>query len=600
LKSYQKQWEWGDILRRSFYIPLLILVFFLIIPQASLGVTAGAADDAADGGERIISFHSNITVLRDASMIVEENIKVHCANIEINHGIYRDFPTRYQDLIGNQVSVDFRVRRVLKNGVNEPYSIENRSNGKRIKIGSPKIELKPGDYEYTIVYETDRQLGFFQDHDELYWNVTGNGWIFPIGQVKAIIRLPGDIPADKMVLEGYTGPYGSEEKDFTTSKVDGLATFRSTRVLGFKEGLTIVVSWPKGYVTPPDRIQLLGYLLKDNLTLLVALLGIMILMIYYLYYWGKVGKDPKPGTVIPLYYPPENLSPAAIRFIKQMGSDNKGFTAAVIDMAVKGAVLIRKENKDYTLERKESARDTLTPEETQIFNHLLKHKDRITLDNDNHSEFQSAITHFGNSLTDGFQKENFSKNLGYFGLGILISVIALTPGVIQMFKYETANWILIGLATVYVVINIIFIILLKAYTLKGRKLMDQIEGFKMYLSVAEKERLNLLNPPNETPELFEKYLPYALALDVEQHWAQKFAGVLARAGEGGEPYTPLWYVGAFQHGFIPGDFAHSLGSSFSSAISSAATPPGSSSGSSSGGGGGFSGGGGGGGGGGGW
>jgi hypothetical protein len=603
LKSYQKQWKWGDILRRSFYIPLLILALFLIIPQASLGATAGVAgaDDATDEGERIISFHSNITVRRDASMMVEENIKVHCANIEINHGIYRDFPTQYQDLLGNQVSVDFRVRRVLKNGANEPYSIKNLSNGKRIYIGSPKIELKLGDYEYTIVYETDRQLGFFQDHDELYWNVTGNGWIFPIENAMATVKLPDDVPQNKIVLEGYTGPYGSTQKDFTASNNDGLVIFKTTNILGLKEGLTIVVSWPKGYVTPPSSAKLLGYFFKDNWTVLEALLGLILLLVYYLYSWGKVGRDPKPGTIIPLYTPPGNLSPAAVRFIKEMGSDNKGFTAAVINMAIKGAVLIRQEQKEYTLEKKEIGDGILTPEETQIYKHLLKHKDQIILDNANYSEFQSARAHFGNSLDDGFRKENFSKNLGYFGLGILVSVIALIPGVIHMFRYETVNWALIGLIVVYLVVNIIFKILLKAYTVNGRKLMDQIEGFKMYLSVAEKERLNFLNPPEKTPELFENYLPYALALDVEQQWGERFSGVLAQAGEGGQAYVPVWYVGSFQHGFAPTDFAASFGRSFSSAISAASTPPGSSSGSSSGGGGGgFSGGGGGGGGGGGW
>lgn len=119
----------------------------------------------------------------------------------------------------------------------------------------------------------------------------------------------------------------------------------------------------------------------------------------------------------------------------------------------------------------------------------------------------------------------------------------------------------------------------------------------MYLSVAEKDSLDALTPGGRTPELFERYLPYALALGVEQAWAQKFADVLSRAAAGGEPYRPGWYSGRSWSSADPTGFASSLGGSLSGAISSSSSPPGSSSG---GGGGGSSGGGGGGGGGGGW
>jgi uncharacterized membrane protein len=170
------------------------------------------------------------------------------------------------------------------------------------------------------------------------------------------------------------------------------------------------------------------------------------------------------------------------------------------------------------------------------------------------------------------------------GLGIYFLTISLSLGVALIL-------------VVLIFINCLFVHLLKALTLKGRRVMDQIEGFKIYLSVAEKERLEMLHPPAKTPELFEKYLPYALALDVENEWSEQFAEVLARAQEEGRPYTPVWYHGRSWDSFSPSRFSNSLGSSFAGAIASAATPPGSSSGS---GGGGFSGGGGGGGGGSGW
>ncbi len=146
-------------------------------------------------------------------------------------------------------------------------------------------------------------------------------------------------------------------------------------------------------------------------------------------------------------------------------------------------------------------------------------------------------------------------------------------------------------------LNIVFYHLLKAPTLLGRRVLDRIEGFKMFLGATETDRFERLYPAGRTPEQFEKYLPYAIALGVEQQWTEQFTDVLSRASEAdGAGYRPLWYSGSWDSSRI-GSFAGSVGSSLSGAISSSASAPGSSSG---GGGGGSSGGGGGGGGGGAW
>ena len=150
-------------------------------------------------------------------------------------------------------------------------------------------------------------------------------------------------------------------------------------------------------------------------------------------------------------------------------------------------------------------------------------------------------------------------------------------------------------------LHILFIYLLKAPTIAGRLMLDRVQGFKMFLGKVDGDRLNRAAPPQQTPQVFEKYLPYALALDVEQDWAEKFSGILGAAGtasDGSPGYVPSFYSGSSWNGFSGSNFASSFSSSFTSAISSSSAAPGSSSG--SGGGGGGSGGGGGGGGGGGW
>jgi uncharacterized membrane protein len=141
-----------------------------------------------------------------------------------------------------------------------------------------------------------------------------------------------------------------------------------------------------------------------------------------------------------------------------------------------------------------------------------------------------------------------------------------------------------------------FASVMKRPTIRGRKLLDEMSGFRDYLEIAEKDELNLRNPPHKTPELFENYLPYALALGVDQEWSEKFAEVLERAHKvDGKSHSPIWYNGSWNMSNLSSSTSQ-LSSSLNTAISSAVTPPGSSSGSS----GGSSGGGGGGGGGGGW
>ncbi len=157
-----------------------------------------------------------------------------------------------------------------------------------------------------------------------------------------------------------------------------------------------------------------------------------------------------------------------------------------------------------------------------------------------------------------------------------------------------------GILAVGGVITYIFYHLLKAPTLEGGKIRDQIDGFRLFLDATEKDRLEVLNPPAITPAVFEKFLPYAIALDCENRWSKRFEAEAARAGEGasgGSTYVPIWWSGGNFGSVGAAGFASGLGASLAASAASASSAPGSSSGS---GGGGFSGGGGGGGGGGGW
>jgi uncharacterized membrane protein YgcG len=419
------------------------------------------------------------------------------------------------------------------------------------------------------------------------------------------------------------------------------------------------VSWPKGLVAEPSASDQAAFWLRDNGQLVAGLAGLLLLLAYYLWAWLKVGVDPRPGTIIPIFSPPQGLSPASSRFITKMRFDQKAFSSAVVDMAVKGYLTINEEkDNDFSLIRKDGpAPESLSKGERRMGAELFQSKTKLELETKNHRRISGAMNALQETLQEEYEKANFNTNGLYLLPGIGLSLLTLVgmvltapdPGGAAGISLWLTIWSLgcyflatrvgkawrntrgaasgmgaIGITLfaapfflglvfglylltdfvtfwarfiipLAVLLTPLFAFLLKAPTQGGRLLMDKIKGFKQYLSVAEKERLGVLHPPEKTPELFERYLPYALALDVEQEWAEQFSDVLNQAGS--EPYQPTWYSGRSWTSRGYGGLADSLSSSLTGAISSSSTAPGSSSGS---GGGGSSGGGGGGGGGGGW
>jgi len=563
----------------------MLRVAAALLATLALGLPAQAA-------ERILEFRSEIEVHADASMTVAETIVVRAAGQLIRRGIYRDFPTDYRDRAGNRYRVGFEVLGVTRNGADEPFHAEPHANGVRVYVGRANAFVEPGRHEYVIRYRTDRQLGFFDHHDELYWNVTGNGWDFPIDQASAVVRLPSSVPLNEVTLEGYTGRQGSTEQSYAAAASGGEASISATRSLDPREGLTIVVGWPKGHVHAPDRAERVRWLLADNRGLLTAATGGLLILGYLGWAWARYGRDPRRGVVFPHYEPPAGYSPASARFITRMSYDNRVFTAAILSLAVKGHLEIDEARGKYTLRRRGSG-EALAAGERALLGALFASAQAVELDNKNHALLGKAKIAHRKSLQRDYQTKYFLTNTAM-----------LAPSVGAALALAVAIKLLGGFTPAVTVVFVallgahaVFYYLLRAPTMQGRRFMDKLEGFRTYLEVAEKDELNLRNPPAKTPELFERYLPFALALGVEQKWAEKFAGVFARLGaEGSAGYRPHWYGGDFNPRNI-GGFTKGVGSSLNSAISSASTAPGSSSG---GGGGGSSGGGGGGGGGGGW
>jgi len=641
------------IRRAGALLALLLAALALLMPGAALAE------------ERILSWRSDIEVRGDGALDITETIRVTAEGNQINRGIYRDFPTTYERK-GRRVRVGFDVHGVERNGRPEPFATEGAGNGVRVRIGDAEVYLPHGEHTYVIRYTTTRQLGFFEGYDELYWNVTGNGWAFPIDRAEAHIRLPEPV-AFGTERAFHTGPQGATAANAAViSEGPGEIAVGTTATLQPYEGLTVAVRWPKGVVAEPPKPSAAQLELQDKgphagfVAALLALLG------YYFTAWKKAGRGPRPGTVVPLFAPPEGLSAAGVRYVERMGYDDRCFAAAIVESGVHGELKLVEGEKPFL----GSARTTLVRTtgqgglprgERDMLSALFTGSNSIEMDDANHARFGAARKALQDGLEDAHKGRLFARNLEWAWVGLLVLVTAmlfvattvafsdlyLTPferavpaaglalmlaalvirwrrarrwslralgaacvlgGIVllvvsfvflsQAVPFSSWGWMLAPLISLPVVLSAFA--WMSAPTREGREVMDRIAGFEQYLSITEEERLEALHPPEKTPELFERYLPYAIALGVENRWADKFAGVLAAASA--DPSrrsdgTFGWYSGSSNVWSNPGRFAGAVGASLASSVASASTAPGSSSGS---GGGGSSGGGGGGGGGGGW
>jgi uncharacterized membrane protein YgcG len=619
-----------------------------------------AGSGAAYADERILRYFSDVQVQQDSSLAVTETIDLRAEHDRINHGIYRDFPTRYRGPHGGQIRVGFAFLGATLDGAPVRASTETIANGVRIKVGDPEATVDIGEHSYVLRYRTTRQVGSFAGYDELYWNATGNGWIFPIELAEARIRLPAAAKFGQR--SAYTGPQGSTASNAeVVEEAPGDIRFRTTSPLAPYEGLTVAVAFPKGVVAEPPASSRLAAWLGDYGPPMVGLFGLLGLCGFYFVAWKRAGRNPRPGTIVPIFAPPDDLSPAGMRYVTEMGADNRAFAAALVDMGVRGHIRLSEEDggwlsSDKTrLERLGSA-TPLPPEEEAALRELAQTGESILMEQKNHEKFSAAKQGLEDTLKKKYEGKLFKRNLGWALAGAMLFAAAIwLVAVTLVAATGSANLLLAGVslgafavaallsmalhnssgtgkclltlgATLaggaavatglpvvgmalesgwllpFVPVMIALPLAISAFfwiaapTRDGRAVLDHIAGFRQYLSIAEGERLDRMTPPADTPELFEKYLPYAIALEVENRWAKRFAGVLAAAAAQGQQGF-AWYSGSGSPWSNPTGFVDDVGSSLASTISSASTAPGSSSGS---GGGGSSGGGGGGGGGGGW
>lgn len=558
---------------------------------------------SAQAEERILSYHADLKIQRDRTVLVTENIKVVVEGYIFKRGIYRDIPTSYKQK-GGVYRIGFDILSIKQNGKAVQYHTKNADNGKRIYIGSKDIFLEAGIYDYTIQYEVDHVLNLYDDNDEFVWNVNGNAWDVKIDSLSATVRLPGS--AKSLRQSVYTGAYGQKESDATINDKKNIVEFTGNKTFSAHEGMTIAIAWEKGFLSYPNALDRLMLKLRTFSLWIVGIIGVLLTLLLNFLMWRRHGRDPSKGIVIPQFEAPEGISPADAAYVDNYFKfSSRAFVSTMVNLAVNQYMTIKDsvESKSlftnrqkYILTAQNNSRGKIADFEKQFFSDLFGGSNQISIVRQTYnSNVKTANTTLKANLPHRHNNIHIIRNYALTAKSMIIPGISIAAGLFCFTRYGGSFGILLLMIAIFFAAGFLFAHWFQQPTEAGRKLMDDIAGLKQYIKLTEEDRLKIVNPPDFSFDHFEKILPYAIALDCADDWQHQFEVV--NPTEAHHPRSFGWYSGTHVGGYRDFDFGD-----MNDTISSAKTPPSKSTSGGGGwsGGGGFSGGGFGGGGGGGW
>ena len=540
---------------------------------------------------RIADFQDTVLISEDGTALVKERISL--VFIGQWHGIHRTIPVEYPGPRGTNYTLFLDVTAVT-DGAGQKLKYDSKTSGgyRDLKIYIPGAVDTTRTVE--ISYIVRNAIRYFEDHDEFYWNVTGNDWPVPIDHAEAHVYLPKKA-AGALRAQAFTGVYGSAQRD-ATSEVNGAdVAFETSNPLPMRGGMTVDIFIPKGILKEPGAITRAFWFLGSNP---VVFLPFVTFAVMYVLWWYK-GRDPDPGrSIAPMYEPPPGMSPAEAGALIDDTVHPRDITSTIVDLAVRGYIKIE-ETVDTTL--------LVFHSKDYIF-HLVKPltewqglapHERVMLENIFAGGQQTRLSSLKNRFytTIPVIKQDIKaalKNKGMYlldpdsanGYSVGAALVIVAPFLLAQFSgYKqifNSVILLIVCGIVSAIIWWLFAREMSAKTVQGARTRIAVLGFQEFMNRVDADRLKRM-----PPDTFEKYLPYAMALGVEHHWAQAFAGIIQN--------PPNWYVSPNgMTGFNPIFFSssmHSMASDMNQVFVSAPRSSSSGSGFGGGGGGGFSGGG---------
>ena len=543
--------------------------------------------------EVIRSFDSSIRLADAYDFEVEERIRWDFEGAQ-KHGIFRRIPVRYRRPYLPDTRMVIDVESVTdENGL--PWTWRESASGDslEIRIGDPQVTVS-GEREYRIRYRVGRGLLYFEDHDELYWNATGNDWPVPIEAASASVELPSGTTASVARNACFAGPTGSALADCSERSEGSALRFSAARALPPGSGLTVVVGLPKGFLPEPSSLRRLLERAFDFLSLWLLLPIFAFGLLWR--QWRAHGRDPGAADALPVRYePPVGLTPAEVGTVVDESADTLDLTATILDLAVRGLLRIEEiegsgflflSSRDYRLHRTGTSDASLKEHERLLLAAVFASGPSVLL-SDLKNKFYESIPGIKRALY-----QELSGEAAYFPTSPdrvrnnyrLAGVAVAALGLVALWAGQSPLAIGCPVATGAIVMA--FSGAMPRRTQKGRRACDDILGFREFVKRVDQDRLERTG--GKTADRFEKILPYAVVLGVADRWATVFADIYLQ--------PPSWYhSNRYGSGFRAQDFVSDVGSSLSSIGGTLTSQPGSGSsgfsGGSSGGGGGGGGGG---------
>ena len=557
----------------------LLLLFLIAFP-------ASAKD------RRLLKFYSEIDVLPNSSVDVTENITFQFIGGPWQ-GIYRTIPVEYAGPRGLNYSLFVDVKRITdENGNRLRYETSRERQYLKLKIYIPNADNSTR--TISINYVVSDALRFFDEHDEFYWNVTGDEWPIPIEEAGAHVTLPNGTSGIRVNV--FTGGYRSVGRNATAEISGDGVDVRTSGPLAMHEGLTVAVAFDKGTVREPTALSQLWLYLRGNWPLGLPVIAFPLMF----WWWWKRGRDPRLRPIAAQYEPPDQLTPGEVGTLIDNSVDMRDITASIVDLAVRGYIVIEEQKKDHLLglthskqyvfhlKKSQAEWSSLKPHEQDLLSGLFSNGtagDTVSLD-DLHNRFYQSITGIKNEIFGSLVKHGYyarrpdSVRATYIGFAVVAGFILIAGGT-SLAKHTgmaPGPFIVAGILTAAIVFG--FGWFMPARTQSGANTLEKILGFEDFLSHVEADRFNRMM---KTPEMFEKFLPFAMALGVEKNWSKAFQNIYTQ--------PPEWYQGSYGPGFYSYAFVNDLNAMSVQAGSVLSSAPRSSGGSGFDGGGGFSGGG---------
>jgi len=583
-------------LRRRVWLAVLLVFVFVLVPTYA----------HADTNDFTITNFSGEYTLTNTDPQGQLHITEHISVVfhDYNHGILRAIPNSYK-----KHKLQLQVNRISSNnGAPAQFTTYQSSGNTVLKIGDPNRTIT-GEQNYIIDYTVSNVIGFYPDYDELYWDINGDQWEQAFETVTAILHVPSGLSLSSHVPQCYTGAFGSTDQacNVTVDEASHTITARTTKTLTGGETLTIVAGFQKGYFAPARWYETLSEYSKQIAALLLPPL---VIGGWAFLRWRKYGRDAKgKGVIIPQYEAPDNLKPIEAGGLADFKVENRDVIATIIDLAIrkylkiietKKSRLIGKDTLNYSFELLKPDIHGLSSFEQELVSGMFGTSQAVTMDELKKKKFYTTVKKVHDSIHEDLTKQGYFRSNPTKSATKMIVVIVVLLVVMVVSINVLTPWLLLG-NLIAISLVILFAALMPSRTAKGVAAKEHLEGLKLYLNTAEKDRLKMLQGPNaayaanaheptKTVELFEKLLPYAIVLGVEKQWATQFKDIYTQ--------PPDWYSGnwtTFNAVLLTSNLTGSMQASMNTTFSSP-----SSSSSSGFGGGGFSGGGGGGGGGGGW